>query len=316
MTLLDLFLGLAAHHLVIISLITPPTLTYKILRAGIIAPIVTSIHIYGIMTIEHKDYEETWGAAGLFTFFIMRTFELLVFWPAEENVYRIKIERIDKPKVQEEPNGLKEKINEEKMVEFVAEPIPPPWTFAKFWWASSLWWSWRGIGWSYASPLPESSTRPPFSRTIHSSKLSYIIYQIRFCIFWLLTQDLIRSYMNCSKASSYFSGRPGIARPYSDLTQFERGIYSTCIVLRVMLGTVKSYVVVTTIIVIIGWIMGWKGESWETWGNPPLYGGLKDIWNHPGLSVMWSRVCFFFLFFAIPFHLFSFVLHDSRWFLK
>jgi hypothetical protein len=142
----------------IVPLLSPPTPGWKLLRAGIAAPLQTAALVFFCVGSRSKDVEEHWGRANLACHFVMRGLELLVFWPAEENVYRLipktreldsKAPAIPKPSSTGHPTEL------------VAEPVPPPWTRAKLYWATSLFFSFRGIGWNYAPTLSPSSCQHP-----------------------------------------------------------------------------------------------------------------------------------------------------------
>lgn len=168
----------------------------------------------------------------------------------------------------------------------MAEPVPPPWSLARFYWAWSLVWTHRGLGWNFSPPLVPAADHPPFRRG--SSRKHFVIRQLRDFFINLLLIDIIRTYMNNDpSASAFFS----LHQPhYSDLTQWQRAVFSTCVALRVCLGMNKSYFISSIFMVSLGEHMGWEGEMWSTWGWPPLYGTLRDIWVYPGLSVAWSRV--------------------------
>jgi len=252
-----------------------------------------------------KDYEDLWGTSMLFVFFALKTLEMLVFFPPEESCHRVRpvlvAVRLGVPttlepqnaqingRVRDSPKSTSGKANGQKdRLELVSEPVPPPWTMAKFYWASSLWWSWRGIGWNFAPPLSPSRRNHPFLPS--SSRKAFLISQLTYFGFGLVLQDIVRSFMNCSSSSPFFAGRQGIAPPYSSLTVQQKALYSTCVVVRIVTAMEESWVEVACIFVAIGGIMGWEGEIWEPWGWPPLYGSLGDVWKHPGLSTAWSRV--------------------------
>lgn len=87
---IDLAIGFGSIYLVILGLLTPPTLPFKLLRVGIIAPLAVVGFLYSSYWPIPKDYEEIWGSAVFMDNFALRTLELLVFFPAEENVYRLR----------------------------------------------------------------------------------------------------------------------------------------------------------------------------------------------------------------------------------
>ena len=297
---LDTIFGFALMYLVVFALVTPPTPGWKFVRAGIVAPFVTAGFIWMPVYRLVKDWTDQWGTIVLFTFFAIRTLELLVFFPAEENVYRVVPTKEGvtitlPPKVPAELNGNGHgpapKTNKTRTATrpetMTAEPVPPPWTFAKFCWANSLWWSWRGIGWNYASPLPNSSLQSPFTR--NSTRTSYITHRVSEFIFKMTILDFVRAWMNCSSASAFFSGRPG-SPTYVDLTQVQRAVYSMTQAIRTVTGMEISHIPVSIGMVAMGGMMGWEGELWSTWGWPPLFGTFGDVWRSPGLSQMWSKV--------------------------
>lgn len=220
--------------------------------------------------------------------------ELLVFFPAEENLYRLKpskrfeLKHTPSATSDEHTNGLSNgHTTTTSKADLVAEPLPPPWTMAKFWWASSLWWSWRGIGWNYTCSLPTTSRSHPFSHS--SSRLAYIRRRLTFYILGWFLHDLTRSFMNVGPYSSFFGGHQG-APNYNDLSVGQKALFSICVVTRIVTGMEESSVACGLIFVSIGGVMGWEGEFWSPWGWPPIYGSLADLWRHPGLSSMWSRV--------------------------
>ncbi len=57
----DIAIALASKYLVILSLLTPPTPFYKLLRAGIVAPLVIAGFAYSAYWPIQKDYEDVWG---------------------------------------------------------------------------------------------------------------------------------------------------------------------------------------------------------------------------------------------------------------
>ena len=238
--------------------------------------------------------------------YITRTLELLVFCPPEENVFRVRRRAPTKLNGSTAgQNGTQHHLTnghtvkstnghaghherEHAVEEVLPEPVPAPWTMAKFGWALSLWWSLRGIGWNYCCPLPNSSRRHPF--TVTSSRRSYIIYRLRYYILGWIVWDLTRSYMNCSTAAPYFNGLPGVAPTYESLSQWQRGVYSLCVVCRIVFGCEKTHTGLSMILVAIGGAMGWDNEIFSPWGWPPLFGTLSEVWKNPGLAITWSKV--------------------------
>jgi hypothetical protein len=212
--------------------------------------------------------------------YAMRNLELLVFFPPEENVYRLRQVR----KEQLEPGSAPYKA-----IEILPEPIPQPFTLDKLNWGLSLVWSWRGIGWNYSCPLPESSRVHPYTRT--SSRRDYIIHRLKGTLTTWFCWDLFRTLVNLTPASIYLAGTPGIAPPYSSLSTLERGIYSFLVSARIIIDTDRTHVMASVLMVSIGGYMGWEGELWSPWGWPPLFGSIGQIWKAPGLATMWSKVC-------------------------
>ncbi|ORY34899.1 hypothetical protein BCR39DRAFT_515473 [Naematelia encephala] len=290
-TTTDIFIGFGSVYLLIFSLVLPPS--WRILRAGILAPIISIGFLYCGWMVRQKDWADTWGTCCLVTNFAIRTMEWLVFFPAEDNVYRL-VTVPTRPSglinghnnQQQQPDKATKTTGENSNSTVEPEPIPPPFTLAKFYWASSLFWSWRGIGWNFAPPLSPSSYTEPYTRT--SSRISYLRHRFLYYIFVFAIHDINRTFTNCSSAAPFFSGSPGAPR-YSDLTEVQKGIYSICVAARIWFSLELTHVLYSLILVSIGGIMGWKGELWTPWGWPPLLGSLSDVWRYPGLGTMWSR---------------------------
>jgi hypothetical protein len=87
-------------------------------------------------------------------------------------------------------------------------------------------------------------------------------------------------------AYDFFSGRV----PYADLTLAQKVACSAAVVSRVWWILHETYIPLSIFAVCVGGWMGWEGEFWSPWGWPPILGGFKEIWLHPGLSTVWSRV--------------------------
>ena len=209
----------------------------------------------------------------------MKTLEILIFFPAEENVFRVRRASKNHLKPSAEPQGA---------VELVPEPIPRPFTLHKFYWGLSLFWSWRGIGWNYACPLPASSLRRPYSRD--STRREFLIARLRQVLIIWFCWDFSRTYTNLTPASIYLGGRPGIAPLYADLAIWEKAIHSILMSTRIIIDTERSFLMCSVLMVGIGGLMGWEGELWEPYGWPPLFGTVRDLWISPGLATMWSKV--------------------------
>ncbi|GFZ50076.1 hypothetical protein JCM24511_07829 [Saitozyma sp. JCM 24511] len=257
---------LVALHLCIAALITPCTPGWKLFRAGIIVPVAMYLYWYCAWSALKPNHEEHWGVAAGCCWSIVRALELLVLYPAEENVYRVT----------PQADG-----------DFVREPIPPPWTKAKLYWAYSLWWSNRGIGWNYSCTLPPSSTRHPFSRT--SSRKAFLLNRGRHYILWIAFVDLVRAYMALGPGAAFFDGRPGVAPSYDSLSMVEKAVYSLCVCVRIMWSIEKTFTGGSLLLVAMGGVLGWEGEMWSPWGYPPLFGSIQELWLHPGLATVWSR---------------------------
>jgi len=209
----------------------------------------------------------------------MKTLEILIFFPAEENVFRVRKASKNHLKPSAEPQGA---------VELVPEPIPRPFTLHKFYWGLSLFWSWRGIGWNYACPLPTSSLRRPYSRD--STRREFLIARLRQVLIIWFCWDFFRTYTNLTPASIYLGGRPGEAPLYADLAFWEKAIHSILMSTRIIIDTERSFLMCSVLMVGIGGLMGWDGELWEPYGWPPLFGTVRDLWISPGLATMWSKV--------------------------
>lgn len=219
--------------------------------------------------------------------FGFRALELLVFFPAEENVFRIKTRERRLEHKGNEANG---KPNQSAEPELVSEPIPEPFTFAKFCWGMSLVWSWRGIGWNYCCPLPYSAQRHPFTRT--SSRREYVKLRLINTLLLWISWDVFRTITNLSPIAHFLSPRDGFspAPAYRDWSILEKAICSIIIPARIVIDTEKTHLMMSVIFVSIGGYMGWEGEIWSPYGWPPLFGSFGDIFRYPGLATMWSRV--------------------------
>ncbi|KAK4687149.1 hypothetical protein P7C73_g2972, partial [Tremellales sp. Uapishka_1] len=286
----DVSYALLSVLLVALALTSPCTPGWKLVRAGLVAPVAASGFLIFAYTTICKDEADTWGSTGFITFFGIRTFELLIFFPAEENAYRMipkgnTARRREKEKEGPNPNGHTH-LNIPLPPSLLAEPIPAPFTLEKFYWSLSLFLSFRGIGWNYCPVLPTASLDDPFSRT--SSRWSFVLDRTGHYLLGWLMHDLTRSYMNLSAASVFFEGT-ALAPRYDTLTLTQKAIYSMCVCTRVWFSLQITFVAAGIICVIMGGAFGWETEFWTPWGWPPLFGGLGDIWRHPGLSTMWSR---------------------------
>ncbi|WVW86770.1 hypothetical protein I302_108824 [Kwoniella bestiolae CBS 10118] len=279
---LDLVLGFGNILFIKLVLWAPHTGGWALFRMGIATPICLGIFTYLVLCQIEKDDVTHWGASSLCFMWSMRVLEYFVFYPPEEHVHRI----VPKSQIHPHPKKLSDvqKAEQEETGEetLVPEPVPRPFTLAKFYWGSSLTWSFRGIGWNFQCPLPASSTSAPYSRG--SSRSSWIKAQLKPWFIIYIIDDLCRALRNIV-AKEFFAGEV----PYDSLTQWQRGLYSTLVVFRVYAGMVHAWIPYGIGMFTIGWMMGWKGEIWEPWGWPPLFGPMGDLWKHPGLSTMWSR---------------------------
>ncbi|WVR08190.1 hypothetical protein IAU60_005236 [Kwoniella sp. DSM 27419] len=274
------FGALLAHNLVLLSPCTPG---WKAIRAGIISPVILVIYGWIILCTCDESNFETWGVSILLAGFCMRVLEYLVFFPPEEHCHRI----VPQSQLRPASKGHAKHSTSTDTDPFVPEPVPPPFTWAKFCWAASLWWSYRGIGWNTVCPLPSSSLQRPYTRS--SGRLSFLARQtVNWVVFYLI-DDLCKASMYLSSASAFFTEAQGIAPPYTSLSQLERAWYSTMVAVDVWFGLLKSHIVVGCLCVAFGGLMGWESEMFAPWGWPPLFGSLSELWKHPGLSTMWSR---------------------------
>lgn len=286
---IDFLAFVSGMYIVVLALLAPPTPAWRLFRAAAAAPFASLFFCYVAVYAKAKCYEDQWGTILFATWWTVHAFELLVFFPAEEYCYRVT----PRPRTPATSPGPEDRgSNCPTLITtdgagWSIEPVPQPWTWAKFWWAHSLWWSMRGIGWNFAPALPPSFRKPPYSPG--SSRRQFVYARLRrYALNWILT-DLLRSFANLSSASAFYSGKPG-APTYADLTQLQRGIYSTCMVLRIAFGMDRTHIPFGVVMVTLGGIMGWETELCSPWGWPPLFAPLSDTWKHPGLSRMWSRV--------------------------
>ena len=300
---LDYALSFGNLLLIPLLLCTPLTPTWRIIRAAVFAPLTMIIWAH-VIPLAKESMVDQWGSTTLMAWFMGRCLMMFVLYPLEESAYRLKARRQSSKSANGSANGHEKgnggangyvqtpknrsshsAVSHETDLE--AEPVPPPWTLAKFYWANSLWWSWRGIGWSYCPPLPPSSTRHPFSRD--STRKEYLIYRFKHWIIFRILSDFVFLYMNLSKDSPFFLDQPG-AKLYTDMTQWERAKHSLIIVGWVIQSLDRDHIHMSFVFVGLGGLMGWEGEMWSPWGWPPMFGGFRDIWENPGLSFTWSRV--------------------------
>ncbi|WRT69570.1 uncharacterized protein IL334_006558 [Kwoniella shivajii] len=290
----DYNLAFGSIALIILTLSAPHTGGWKLFRAGIAAPISISVFGYIILCAEDVYDINHWGVAILMSTFMMRISEFFIFFPPEENCHRLV------PKSRLHPTSTShlettattttaprqdEKEEQEEQEVLTPEPVPQPFTLSKLYWATSLWFSYRGVGWNTVCPLGGSSRRHPYLRK--STRKSFIKHNIKIYILYYLIDDFFRAIRNIYSAP-FFSGLPG-SPTYDSLTQIERAINSTAVVVKVWFVLVNSHILWGMTCVIVGGILGWEGEMFTPWGWPPLFGDLHELWRYPGLSTMWSR---------------------------
>ena len=163
------------------------------------------------------------------------------------------------------------------------EPLPPPFTLAKAFWALSLFSSWRGIGWNFTAPLSALAKQPPFART--SSRRSFVWRQIKYLPVLISFGWATQAYMR-TVGLDFFAGNTS----YDALPLSHKFGHSLAVVSRVVWALNVGYIPVSIACVLWGGWRGWEGEFWSPWGWPPILGGLREVWEYPGLSTMWSRV--------------------------
>ncbi|WVQ79255.1 hypothetical protein IAT38_001351 [Cryptococcus sp. DSM 104549] len=296
----DYALGFANIFFTALVLTLPATGGWRFFRIAVAAPAICYVWAHlAYSTITENNYDH-WGIPVLFMSFCFKTCELLVFFPAEEHVHRL-IPSTARPSASgghalSNGNGvangktdtsLKPPTSPQTLSSpvLVPEPVPAPFTLAKFYWASSLFWSYRGVGWNYCCPMPASSRQAPYTRG--SSRSAFFISQLRFMALAWLFNDALRTFIRYSPSREFLLGPGSI--PYAQLTLGERAVYSVSVVTRVWYGMNLAQVTVALACVGLGGVMGWEGEIWSPWGWPPLFGNFVELWRLPGLSTMWSK---------------------------
>ncbi|WVQ75038.1 hypothetical protein IAR50_004647 [Cryptococcus sp. DSM 104548] len=205
---LDYILGSLNILLTTFVLAAPHTDGWKLFRVGVAAPLISAIWVYlSFVPVTTCDYDH-WGIPILLASFIARTYELLVFFPAETHTHRL-VPRV--PSLTD--TKLSPVLSPSEKAPLVPEQIPLPFTLAKLYWASSLWWSLRGIGWNYCCSLPASSSKALFTKG--SSRKEFFIVQAKFFVLAWIWQDLMRTVMVFTEASAFFL--PGATVTYDDL---------------------------------------------------------------------------------------------------
>ncbi|WWC95538.1 hypothetical protein V866_002403 [Kwoniella sp. B9012] len=283
----DLVIAFGTIFFMQLMLSTPHTGGWGLLRMGIVAPICFGAFTYLITCQVENDDITHWGGSILSFIYMMRILEYFVFFPPEQHCHRIIPRsqlhppvRSFKPPVHDNDHRPSEAEGEV----LIPEAVPQPFTLAKFYWAGSLIWSYRGIGWAHQCPLPRSSTEHPYTRK--SSFKEWLKIQLPYYIATHLMEDLCRAIRNVV-GKDFFSGPDHI--PYDSLSQSQRALYSIAVVSRVHFGLILTWFHTAVCMIVLGKMLGWKGELWEPWGWPPMFGSLENLWVHPGLSTMWSK---------------------------
>ncbi|WVF68562.1 hypothetical protein IAT40_003331 [Kwoniella sp. CBS 6097] len=285
----DLLLAFGTIGFVVLLLAAPYTPGWRFVRAAVGTPVACGLFGWIIVApVDTYDINQ-WGVAILVASFCFKVLEFFLFFPPEEHCHRLVPRSSVHPPI---PNGLangsvSKTVPHVLEDDLVPEPVPAGFTWAKLCWAASLWFSYRGIGWNYVCPLPASAYQHPYTRK--STRKAFLIKQLKMYIFGYLVDDFFRAFRNCSSAAPFFSGLPGVAPPYDSLTQYQRAVYSIAVAVRVWFGLINSHIGWGTGMVVIGGIFGWETEMFAPWGWPPLFGGMGELWRHPGLSTMWSR---------------------------
>ncbi|KAL7418533.1 hypothetical protein Q5752_006991 [Cryptotrichosporon argae] len=223
--------------------------------------------------------------------FVLRTLELLVFFPPEHHVHRVRARTVTAapPAHLTESNAtfpVERNVvttTPTALATPVPEPVPPGNSLAKFWWTLSLWWSCRGIGWNFAPTLAWLQ-RPPYLPG--SSRCAFYLASLRRLVLELALLDFIDLYTRRLEPAFFV----GPNRPaYASLTTGQRARYSIVTVARIFAQADNAHVISGMVCVALGWAMRWTGEWWEPQGWPPMFGSLGDVWRQPGLAHMWSR---------------------------
>lgn len=247
----------------------------------------------------------------LAVYYGFRAFELLVFFEPEKNVYRLrpavrrgkrgkKANKATKGhangKAHQGANGTTHADEVEEHPLLVPEPVPRGWTWAKLVWATSLWWSTRGIGWNYGPPLAASMKERPYTRT--STRVHYLLWRGLYLAAVYAADDLAATYMRLVAPDFFLT----CTTSYASLSMAQRAAYSIATVTRILSILEYSHVGWSLSCVTIGGVTGIDNEMFSPWGWPPLFGSFHTILVHPGLGHMWSRVsvCVCICLFAQP----------------
>lgn len=165
--------------------LTPPTTGWKLVRASIFG-LYVSCQVYFCLFVVNPTWETHWGNITGMQWHFVKGLEVMLFYPPEENLFRIR---------------RKEFAIKDGKVEWEDEPVPESRTVKKLYWALDAWFSQRGIGWNYATPLPESSKRQPFTAT--STRLAFVLNRLKYLTMMYLINDLARLYMACKLFRPY-----------------------------------------------------------------------------------------------------------------
>ena len=280
-------LGCLAVGLHILTLATPSTHPWILLRRSVLFPAVACAYAWVIWVPIWPVREDQWGVTSLLSdfdsvpkrqsltavVFILRVIEHACFVP-EVHVYRLRPSSgtRSEPATSDTDNPT-----------LAREPVPPPFTLSKILWALSLFSSWRGIGWNFTVPLSIAGRQHPYKRT--STRRQFVLTGAAMIPLLYLVNDASRTYMKYS-ASHFFSGKTA----YAELTLGQTITYSLAVVARVW-WILQAVVVPLSIgCVLVGGYMGWEGDFWAPWAWPPTFGSIAELWRFPGLSTLWSRV--------------------------
>ncbi|GMK53467.1 hypothetical protein CspeluHIS016_0100530 [Cutaneotrichosporon spelunceum] len=264
----DFGLGLLLVSLHILALLPAPTRGWRLTRAAL-GPLIGAAWAYlGYVPIMRTP-QERWGGNLLFWFFAARAIEHLVVFTPEFEVYRLR------------PVTSRTESKGRRGLE--PEPIPQPWTWAKLGWAASLWWSWRGIGWNFAAPLTESQASEPFTRD--TPRWHHIRCRLLHLLGVYVLDSLAAIYMHVRMPQFFIAH----TLKYAELTTGQRAAVSIATVARIIASVNLSHLQLGLAAVAVGGVFGLKGEVWEPWGWPSMFGSIKDIWRNPGVNYVWAK---------------------------
>ncbi|KLT41265.1 hypothetical protein CC85DRAFT_236637, partial [Cutaneotrichosporon oleaginosum] len=277
MTALDYTLGVSLIVVHILALLPPPTRAWRLVRAAL-APFIAATWVWlGYVPLSPKS-QDRWGVQLLFCCFAFRALEHLVVFTPEFEVYRLR------PAPPTPPNGKRGKlIKHARHPKLEPEPVPAPWTWAKLDWATSLWWSWRGIGWNYAPPLTESQMRYPSA--YDTPRAQHLRYRALYLLAVYAVDGLAGSFMHVGMPQFFISH----TLTYAELDTRQRAVVSLATVARILASLEFAHLQLGLMLVSIGGLCGLKGELWEPWGWPAMFGSLQDIWRNPGLNYVWAQ---------------------------